>query len=223
MSEFCFTPSIRVTRNNLWRPDAVTKTKSGKVVGNDKFKVQGFFDPTTPEAKAFFAAAKTALLDKFPGADETEIKAALSASLPRASALRDRARAKAKREGKDADTAAAWAVPEGIPDEFHRVSASTAYGPVEVVNRRGASVKEPEFFPGVWAIVQVTPNPFTDEKENEARISFYVNSALLDKPGERLKTPKGAAVPAKAAFAHIIGGTTDADPFADGPDDDIPC
>lgn len=200
-SNLLYTPVFRAVRVNLFEPDKQRKMPDGKIVGNDNFKVQGFFDPATKPAGDFlrtlaqgYVAAK--------GISPDAAKTALNLCFPLVSALKGR--------GKK--------VPDAIPDTYRRLQASTKYGPVEVVNRAGQEVNATAVFPGVWLIAQVNPNYYEDQKTGMPLLSLYLGPVLLDRPDTRISF--GAVVSAKQAFAHLTGGVSNVDPFAG--DDDVP-
>lgn len=194
-TEYFFTPRLRVVMAFLSKPDERRKLPNGKVVGNDKYKIRGYYDPDTEEAKEFHAAGIRFL--KEAGVENP--KEALRQSLPLAG-----------------DTKA----PEGIPSNWRRLTASTQFGPVEAVDRSGKDVADPSFYAGVWAIAQVSFFKYEDQKTDEGRLSFRLGPVLLDGPGERLKV--GSRPSAKEVFgSRLTGGVSNTDPFAE-PDDDIP-
>lgn len=197
-----FTPPFRATRVNLFEPDKQRKMPDGKIVGNDNFKVQGFFDPATKVAGDFLRTLASGYISG-KGISGEAAKAALNLCFPLVSSLKAR--------GKK--------VPDAIPENYRRLQASTKYGPVEVVNRAGQPITSSTLvFPGVWLIAQVNPNYYEDQKTGMPLLSLYLGPVMLDKADTRISF--GAAVSARQAFAHLTGGQSSVDPFAS--DDDVP-
>lgn len=185
---YCFTPSIRVTLAYLHKPDARKKLPNGKVVGNDKFKLRGFFDPKDPATKVMLDACRDALIAA--GVKGDQVNAAILASFPLASEVKG--------------------TPDAIPATWRRLTASTQFGPVECIDRQGREIAEAQFFPGVWAIANVSPYAYDDERTGQPRVTLRLAAVLLDKPDARLG---GGRPDAKSVFAGMVTQTTDVDPF----------
>jgi len=196
-NQYVFTPEMRVVLVYTHEVDEVrrVKTKDGKTktIGNGKYKLRGYFDPETDAGKAFLAAAGEAL-QAYGVTDKEARKAALRRSF------------KTRAEDK--------AAPAGIPDAWRRITASTQYGPVEVIDRRsGEEVSKAEFYPGCWAIAQVSFYVYEDERTGEVMVTCRLGPVLKTRDDTRLG---GSGRPsARAVFASHIGVTTNKDPFGD--------
>lgn len=186
---FFFTPSLRVTQHFLWKANERKKLPNGKIVGNDKFQLRGFFDPEDPATAKFVGQCREAFDPSIPA---DRVTAAILEAFPVNGSLK---------------TPVA-----GVPETWRRLTANTQFGPVDVIDRHGGTVRESNFFPGVWAIAQVSAFPFEDEKTGAPRLAIRLSSVLLDRTDERLKF--GNRPSPKQVFAGIIGGTSTVDPFA---------
>lgn len=192
---YCFTPPIRVTMAFLHKTDARKKLPNGKVVGNDKFKLRGFFDPKDAATRVMLDACVAALTAA--GVKQDQVNAAILASFPLATECKN--------------------TPEAIPAGWRRLTASTQFGPVECIDRQARAVAEAQFFPGVWAIAYVSPFAYDDERTGQPRVSLRLATVLLDKADARLG---GGRPDAKAVFSGLVTQTTDVDPF--GGNDEVP-
>jgi hypothetical protein len=189
-TEYFFTPEMRVTLVYTHEVDAIrkVKTKDGKTktVGNDKYKLRGFFDPESPTGVAFLAEASKAL--RAYGVTEADAR---KAALRRSFKLRS--------EDKSA--------PDAIPETWRRLTASTQFGPVEVIDQTdGEEVPKTRFYPGCWAIAQVSFYVYEDERTGDVAVTCRLGPVLKTRDGERLS---GAGRPsAKAIYAGHVGVTT---------------
>lgn len=199
-----FSPLLRVTMNYTAEVDKIrkVKTKDGKTktIGNDKYKLRGFFDPDTEAGKNFLAEASKALL-AFGVTDKDARKAALRRSF------------KLRSEDKTA--------PEAIPATWRRLTAGTQYGPVEVLDQQsGEEVPPARFYPGCWAMTQVSFYVYEDERTGEPGVSCRLGPVLKTKDDTRLGG--GGRPAARSIFAGHLGSITNKNPFGneDGDEDD---
>jgi hypothetical protein len=174
------------------------KTKDGKTktVGDNKYKLRGFFDPTTEDARAFLREAAQALVTA-GYTDKDKNKEALNRCFPLNGSL------KAKQAG--------------IPDDWRRITPKTGFGPVEVVDRNDRDVPPAQVYPGCYVIAQVSFFVFEDEKTGEPNVSLRLGPVLKEKDGERLAT--GSRPSARAIFRGHMGTVTNANPFGDDEED----
>jgi hypothetical protein len=200
-TEYVFTPEMRVVLAYTHEVDEVRriKTKDGKTktIGNGKYKLRGYFDPDTEAGKAFLAAASEAL-QAYGLTDKEARRTALRRSF------------KTRAEDKTA--------PDGIPETWRRLTASTQFGPVEVIDRRdGEEVPKTAFYPGCWAIAQVAFYVYEDERTGDVMVTCRLGPVLKTKDDTRLGG--GGRPPARAVFADHLGVTTKRDPFGEDEDE----
>lgn len=203
------TPELLVTRAALLEPDTARKI-GNKVIGNDKFRLEGFFDPTTSEGQAFVKAVMAAVKEATEDA-----AAVVRAAFPTVEELIEAARSrKVKTEEDETAKRRRIAAMEKIAARSgaraRRLRASTSYGPVSVVLANGRDAAAKDIFPGVTAVAQVTPNVFAAEfKGGEDMLSFWLGPVLIVRSGERLF---GGGPNARDVFAaRISGGVSDLD------------
>lgn len=181
-------PIIRVTRWAFEKPDEQRQLPNGQTVGDDKFKVVGFFDPTTAEGAAFVKKVTDFLGSPKP-------KAALDQTLP----VHDDLPRKI----------------EGLPGGWMRLSAKTKYGPVEVIDRAGNVVRNPDrtIYAGACMRVAVSFFLFDDPRLRGAKnISFALKTAILLDGGEPLSIG-GPRIDPRDVFAAEI--MTSIDPLGE--------
>ena len=192
--EIHVTPVLTVIRWNLSEPDEQRKLPTGQTVGDNKYKIVGFFDPDSPDGRAFVSAV-TKIIGGGPKAKE-----ALEMTLPM---------------NKDLNRP----IPE-IPENWRRLTAKTQYGPIEVIDRSGQVVKEPdrEIYAGTFMRAAVLLIPFDDPRLRGAKNATAVlKTAILLGGGELIRRGGGGgpSVDPRKLFASEIW--TNVDPMADDP------
>jgi hypothetical protein len=210
------TPELLLTRAALFEPDQPRKI-GNKIVGNDKFKLEGFFDPASAEGRDFLKS----LVQTAKSAGVEDPASVIRAAFPTLDELADAAtRKRARNDGEEAAHAKRLAALDKITERLsggaRRLRASTAYGPVSTALANGRDAMAKDVFPGVVVIASVTPNVFQAEfKNGEDMLSLWLGPVLIVRTGERLF---GGSPQAKSVFAaRLSGGKSNVNL-----DDDVP-
>lgn len=213
---FFETPDFLATRVFLHEPDQTKEIeRAGKrvKVGNDKYKVEGYFDPTTPKAREFIGALISYLTDDVGLPSETA-REIVGLRLRTRKSVTEAAMRKAKGGPL---SAAMTKLAEAVPETWRQIGAATAYGPVSIANERGTQVSKAEVFAGCTLAASVSPNVYQSELHDGAdRLSFWLGPVFFVKTGPRLF---GGGPDARLTFAsRIHGGVSDRN-VADGLED----
>ena len=196
-------PDLLVTRAFTHTPDTCRRVRDSRgkeiTVGDDKFKVVGYFDPASPSGKEFLTKLLTILTNDV-GIPAAEAREAVRASLPTLAEASEKTR---------------QALAGKVPDTWRRIKAASSYGPLAVIDTRGVAVAEGGLYEGCTAAVSLRVNPYESQLHGGAwRVSFWPGPVLLVQTGERL-----FGVNPKVTFAHrLSGGVSNAKVL----DDDMP-
>lgn len=190
-AQIIISPVLTVTRWALSQPDEPSKLPDGRVVGDEKYKLVGFFDPSSVDGQAFITKAIDALkAEKVKGAEELALF-----NLPLNSEL---------------------ARPiEAIPETWRRLTAKTKFGPVETIDKTGRALDgDKTLYAGAHVRAAVTFYIYDDQRNRGKKaVAFRLQSVLYLPGGERIQV--GSRPAAKDVFGAILGVTTDVDPFAE--------
>lgn len=191
MAEIIVTPVVTAVRYALTKPDEPIKLPDGRIVGDEKYKLIGFFDPTSDEGETFIAKAVAALeKEKVKGAREN-VLFNLPENRELANPLAD------------------------IPEHYRRITAKTKFGPVETIDKTGRALDgDTALFPGAKVRLGVTFFLFEDQRQRGKKsVAFRLQTVLVLPGGERIRVGNRPA--AKTVFASLLGETTSVDPFAE--------